>query len=710
MAQTVGEAIYKISYDANTGELDAALSKTESKVKKSSESVKANQKKAQDTLVKGAAVAGAALTVFGKTSFDVGKEFDSSMSQVVATLGYTKDELNTTGSEANNTYNTLRNFAKEMGSTTVFSARQAAEALNYMALAGYDADTSMEMLPKVLNLAAAGNMDLARASDMVTDSQTALGLSLDDTTVLVDQMARTASKSNTSVEQLGDAILTIGGTAKLMSGGTQELNTVLGILADNGIKGTEAGTHLRNALLRLAEPTKNGQKLLKELGVEIFDSDGKMRKFSEIFPDLSKAMADFTDEQKINAFSELFNVRDISTANALLDTSKERWAELGAQIEDSAGAAEQMAQVQLDNVGGDVTLMQSAFEGLQIAITEKLAPVLRPVIEGLTGFITFLSQNTWIIGAITAGIATLLGFGIAGKIASVASLLGMASPHLLIIVGIATAIGAIAGFVIEHWEDVANFFGQLGEIIGGIFNGIGEVIGKVFEFIGGLINGYIEWWKSSFKAIGDFIGGVWSGLLDGAKAVWEGIKNIFGGLASFFGSIFSGAWNAVKKVFSTGGKIFMGIVDGIVGAFKNIVNTIIRGINFVVAIPFNAINSALNTLRGINILGVTPFGWLPKIGVPQIPTLATGGIVESARGGSVIVAGEGGEDEWVVPESKMASLIDKINERGAGGGNITVNVYGTFATSTNEQRKVAEVIAQRIQEIQKSRLNEGSVI
>ena len=151
----------------------------------------------------------------------------------------------------------LRDYAKEMGASTAFSATQSAEALNFMALAGYDANTSMKMLPNVMNLAAAGSMELARASDMVTDSQTALGLSLDETEVLVDQMAKTSSKTNTSVSQLGDAMLTIGGTAKNLSGGTKELNQVLGLMADNGIKAGEAGTHLRNIILAMNPTTKD---------------------------------------------------------------------------------------------------------------------------------------------------------------------------------------------------------------------------------------------------------------------------------------------------------------------------------------------------------------------------------------------------------------------------------------------------------------------
>ena len=168
-------------------------------------------------VIGGAAVAGtAAVTAFAKSAVSAGADFDASMAQVAATMGTTVDKIGD-----------LRDFAQQMGSTTAFSATEAADALNYMALAGYDAETSMKMLPNVLNLAAAGGIDLASASDMVTDAQTALGLSLDETSAMVDQMAKASSKSNTSVQQLGEAFLTIGANARNVSGGTEELSTVL---------------------------------------------------------------------------------------------------------------------------------------------------------------------------------------------------------------------------------------------------------------------------------------------------------------------------------------------------------------------------------------------------------------------------------------------------------------------------------------------------
>ena len=175
----------------------------------------------------------------------MGSSFEASMSQVAATMGMTAEEVNR-GSEA---YTLLANTAKECGKTTMFSASEAAEALNYLALAGYDAEKSAATLPKVLDLAAAGGLDLAYASDLVTDSMAALGLETDRLDTYIDEMARTSQKSNTSVAQLGEATLVCAGTVSLAKQSLETMNTELGVLANNGIKGAEGGTHLRNVIL-----------------------------------------------------------------------------------------------------------------------------------------------------------------------------------------------------------------------------------------------------------------------------------------------------------------------------------------------------------------------------------------------------------------------------------------------------------------------------
>lgn len=339
--------------------------------------------------------ASAAVVAFGASSVKTGMEFDKSMSQVYATMGDKANEMVEYNGKTVSSMEALRDFAQEMGAKTAFSASQSADALNYMALAGYDAETSMNMLPNVLNLAAAGNMDLARASDMVTDTQTAFGISLERTSQMVDEMAKASSTGNTSVEQLGDAFLVVGGLAQELNGGLvtladgtqapvdgiQEMEIAMTAMANAGIKGSEAGTHMRNMITKLSSPTADGAKRLEEMGVSAFDAQGKMRSLSDIFGDLNKSMSTMTQQEKIQAISELFNTRDLASAEALLEAVGDDWDKIGESILDSNGAAEEMANTQLDNLAGDVTIFKSALEGVQIALSDKITPALRNFVK-----------------------------------------------------------------------------------------------------------------------------------------------------------------------------------------------------------------------------------------------------------------------------------------------------------------------------------------
>lgn len=366
-----------------------------------------------------------------------GMEFDASMADVAATMGTSVDALGE-----------LRGFALEMGQTTVFTATQAAQALNYMALAGYDAQTSMETLPNVLNLAAAGGIELAQASDMVTDAQSALGLSMEQTALLVDEMAKTSTKTNTSVGQLGEAILTVGGTAKFMAGGTAELNQVLGVLADNSIKGAEGGTKLRNIILSLTSPTEKAAATLEKLGVSAFDAEGQMRAFSDIFPELQRSLSTLTSQEQIAALSEIFNSRDIAAAQALLGTTAERWDELSAAIDGAQGSAQRMAETRLDNLAGDLTLMQSAADGAKIALTDSLTPALRGAAQAGTGLFSFVGdalEKFPALGSVFSGVTTSLAALTVGVGAyTAATTFGTAATAALSAAFTATPIGAIA--------------------------------------------------------------------------------------------------------------------------------------------------------------------------------------------------------------------------------------------------------------------------
>lgn len=595
----------------------------------------------------------APLAAVGVAAAKTTMDFDTAMSQVAATMGKTNEEITD-----------LREFAKEMGSTTAFSATQAAEGLNYMALAGYDSEKAMKMLPTVLNLAAAGCMDLGAASDMVTDAQTALGLSMEETTTMVDQMAQTSAKSNTSVEQLGNAILKIGPTAKSMSGGTRELNQVLGVLADNGIKGEEAGTHLRNVLLSMN--TDKVKDAFREMGVEIFDAQGNMRDLSEVFPELSAAMDGMTSEDRTAMLQKLFNKTDLAAVNSLLDTSADRWKELGSAIEGSAGAAGQMADTQLDNMKGSLTLLKSALEGAGISIGEVLAPAIRKVAEWITGLVDKFNNLSptaqkviVVIGAIAAAIGPVLVVlgTVMGAIGNLLIYLPMISTALGVVkaaftaltgpIGIAIAI--IVGLVIllvTHWDQVKAKAIEIKDAIVAAWNQLKTNITTIFNNIK--------------TAITNVWNGITAAVSNAVSTVRNTVVNIFNGLRSAVTSIFNGiksvavsVWNGIKSAITSPIQTAINIVKTAINKIKGFFPLKIgKIINF--RIPTISLETGSKTVLGKTITYPKGFNvsWHKQGAIFTRPTLLTG------ADGSVHGVGDVSRGEAVLPIEKLQSMID----------------------------------------------------
>lgn len=370
----------------------------------------------------------AALSGMGGYAIKVGSSFEAAMSQVAATMGMSAEEIHNGSAE----FSKLQEAAKNAGATTKFSATQAAEALNYMALAGYDTNKSVQTLPTVLNLAAAGDMDLATASDMVTDSMSALGDKAGTVESFVDKMAKTSQKSNTSVQQLGEALLTVGGTAKSLAGGVTEANTVLGIFADNGVKGAEGGTALRNVILSLSAPTDIARKKMAELGLNVFDAEGKMRPLNDTFNDLNKILGSMNEGERTQVLNTIFNKVDLKSVNALLANSGERFDQLKGYIENADGAAGQMADTMQDNLQGKMTTLNSALEGLGIGIYENIEDSLKEAAEegiSAVGRISNALQNGGLDAAVEEAGAVLADLSV--KVAQSAPKMVNASVSLI---------------------------------------------------------------------------------------------------------------------------------------------------------------------------------------------------------------------------------------------------------------------------------------
>jgi phage tail tape measure protein, TP901 family, core region len=571
-------------------------------------------------------VVSTAVAAAGGAAVKTAADFESSMSQVQATMGITSKSMSTLNGKSVNTMDALKKLAKEMGSKTAFSASQCAEALNYLALAGYDTQEMADTLPTVLNLAAAGNLDLAKASDMVTDAMSALGMKTKDANKMVDQMAKTASSTNTSVGQLGEGILTIGATAKTVKGGTAELNTALGILANNGIKGAEGGTHLRNVILALQNPTDKAAKTMDSLGVSVFDSQGNMRSLNDILGDLNKSMAGMTSEEKANIISKIFNKTDLSSVNALLANTGSTWEDLQTSIENSGGAAQKMADTQLDNLSGQLTILKSAVEGFAISIGEALMPTIKNIVAKLQSFVNWLNSldegtrqvivkiglfvaalgpALVIIGTMISkvGIAmqafSKLGLKITSLVANAGGLSGVMSKVGTAIMGInpvvlliIAAVALLVGAFVHLWKTNEQFR-----------NNVTAIWNRVKDIFSQFANGIVERLNAlgfNFKSITDVIKTVWDNLckflapvfigvftqianiLEGVLGVITGIFDVFIGL--FTGNwsqawngvkgIFTSIWNFIKNTFTTYINAIKGVADVVLGWFGTNWNTV----------------------------------------------------------------------------------------------------------------------------------------
>lgn len=521
----------------------------------------------------GSAVAGATAAVgaFAASSVRVGSNFDSSMAQVAATMGKTVDEIGD-----------LRQFAQDMGATTAFSATQAADALNFMALAGYDADQSMQMLPNVLNLAAAGDMELARASDMVTDAQTALGLSFEETSTMVDMMAKASSQSNTSVSQLGDAILTIGGTAKNMAGGTLELTTALGILADNGIKGSEAGTHLRNMILSLSAPTDNAAAMIEELGIKTKDAEGNLLPIQNIMGQLGASIDGLGTAERAEVISTIFNKTDISSVNALLDTTDERWTELGDAIDDSAGAAQKMAETQLDNLAGDVTLFKSALEGAQILVSDQLTPTLRKFVQFGTDGLTKVSEafkEGGLSGAMEA-FGTVLSDGLNMVISELPAMID-AGMQLL---------GALGQGLLDNLPVIIDATVQIAnQILTGIVQALPLMAEGAVQIVTGLANGIAEMLPNLIPTIVQVVMEIVETLIENAPLLVDAAFQLLQGLAD-------GILNAIPVIIDMAPKIIDSLVKALVTNIPQMIQGAISLVEKIVTALPTIIQSLVNAL------------------------------------------------------------------------------------------------------------------
>ena len=501
------------------------------------------------------------LVGLGTAAVTTAANFEKSMSQVQATMGITSDSMSELDGQTVNTMDALSDLAQELGASTKFSATEAAEAINNMAMAGYNVQEIYESLPQVLSLASAGALDLDYATQLVANGLNVMGMETSDAQELADKLAVTASNAYGSVSDFGEGLLVAGAQASLANVSLTDTMTALGILGDNGIAASEGGTYLRNTLKNLYTPTKDAADALNSLGVKTADDNGKLKDFQTVLQELGVALDGLTEEQRITYMSRIFDTRTIAAANALLANSGERWDELSLAIDGASGAADRMAQTQLDNLSGQLTILKSSVEGAAISFGNILLPVIKQLANTFQNLMNWLNgldeaqQKTLVtILEVVAAIGPLLVIfgklsGVVGTVINLFSGAGGLSAALTVITGpIGIVIAAVAALAAAWATD---------------FGGIREFTSEVFGEIAKTVQYYIDLVKT-----------VWNNDLYGirttAQAVWSTIQTIFSSTFGVIASLFEAFLAVLRGDWSAAGEWFQEALQRLVQAVLNI--------------------------------------------------------------------------------------------------------------------------------------------
>lgn len=507
-----------------------------------------------------------AVAGFGVASIKTGMDFDASMSNVAAISGATGSDLES-----------LRDKAKEMGATTQFSASEAADAMGYMAMAGWKTGDMLDGIGGIMNLAAASGEDLATTSDIVTDALTAFGLQASDAGHFADVLAAASSNANTNVSMLGESFKYVAPVAGSLGYTAEDVSVALGLMANSGIKASQAGTSLRGLLTRMAKPTKESSTAMDKLGISLTDSAGNMKSFSEIMGDMRVGFSKLTDSEKAQYAAMLAGQEGMSGLLAIVNSSDADFDKLTDAINNSNGAAEHMAEVMNDNLAGDIKILKSAFEGLQIAISDELSPAFREFVQfgadGLSRLTTAFQE-----GGLTSAVQVfgeLVSEGLQLIVDSLPRAIEVGGQVLLAIAqGIGEALPKLVMTAIELLNKLGDYLieGAAGANGSNFGAKLSEIIIAIGKF---LIIAIPKLAEAALKIV--------AGL---AMMIISAAAELLKAAAPLIASLVKGLGQKIKDLLKAGKDIVKGIVDGIKQKFndvkdagKNIITNIATGIS-----------------------------------------------------------------------------------------------------------------------------------
>ena len=576
----------------------------------------------------------------GVAGLKTAADFEEAMSSVKAISGATGDD-----------FQKLKEKAEYMGATTKFTATESANAMYYMALAGWKTQDMLDGLEGIMYLAAASGEDLAMVSDIVTDGLTALGYAADQSTHYADVFAKTVTNSNSTVETLGEAMKYVGPIAGALNISVEDTATALGLMANAGVKSSQAGTSLRGILQRLATNTSGARDEMESLGVKIFDQNGKMRDFGDIMNDARIKLSKLTDQQKTSLAKTVAGTTAMSGFLAIVNSSDADFEKLTNAINDCDGAAKEMSEIMIDNAKGQLTIIKSQLEGIAIQLSQYVFPFIKSILSLIQTLLTKLSELTptqqkillivtgliialgpllIVIGKIGTGISSLisafkfLGPLLSGAKTAVAGFAAGFNPVILIIAAVAAAVVGIGYLIYKNWDDICSWTRNLAHNISAIWNNITEFFKNLFSTD----------WTETFGLIGNLLNGVYANIENFINA----FKEIFKGIITFIKGVFTGdwkmAWEGVKSIFK-------GVFDLLYSIAVSPLNMIISAINLMI--------SGLNkVIEGINKIKIPDWDWLGSLAgkgfniptIKSIAYLASGG--ELLRGTAIV--GEAGPE------------------------------------------------------------------
>ena len=540
-----------------------------------------------------------AVVAAGTASVKTAADFESAMSKVSAVSGATGSDLDALSAKA-----------REMGSKTKFSASEAAEAMNYMAMAGWKTEDMLGGIEGVMNLAAASGEDLATTSDIVTDALTAFGLSASDSGHFADVLAAASSNANTNVSMMGETFKYCAPIAGSLGFSVEDTAEAIGLMANAGIKSTQAGTSLRTIMTNLSGDVKICGSSIGEVTVATTNADGSMRDLSDILADCRTAFAGLTESEKASAAESLVGKNAMSGFLALMNASDADVEKLSGAIDGCNGAAQSMADTMNDNLEGQLTILKSQLQELAISFGEILLPAVKNIVSFLQGFIDVLNSMPdgvketivtialiaaaigpvlIIVGKVISAVGTIMTIipKLAGVINAAKGVIAAfnavcaANPYVLIIAAIIALVAAFI-YLWNNCDEFRQFWIDL-------WNGIKDAAVAVWEFLK-------EFFSSAWEVIKTTAETVWNAIASFFTNLWAGIQNTFTTVVNAISTFLQTAWTTIQTVATT---IWTGIstfFSTIWNGIKTVVTTVVTAISTFIQTAWTTIQTTITTI------------------------------------------------------------------------------------------------------------------